>query len=476
MFQSQTGFHFFPPQAMDTVTKNAAERFVDFVSKSPSPYHAVANIKEKLVSQGFEVLKEKDIWNVQPGHSYVVTRNGSSLIAFRVGEKFHAGGPVAIVGAHTDSPCLRIKPISKKTSEGFDQVGVEQYGGLIAHSWFDRDLSVAGRVYVKGPEGQFIPRLLHLNKPLMRVPTLAIHLNRDVNTKFEFNRETEMVPIAGQQHTCSTDPKLQLTEPEFEAVQHVVRRHNKSLIALIASDLGVDPMDIEDFELVLCDHQPATLGGMNEEFIFAPRLDNLTSCFCAAEGIIAAKPAPEGVSMISLFDHEEIGSVSAQGADSSFLPDVLTRLADSEPGALVRMCSRSFLLSSDQAHGVHPNYGRFYESENRPEVNKGPVIKINANQRYATNSRGLVLIKAVAQKAQVPLQLFVVRNDSPCGSTIGPMLSAKLGLRTLDLGNPQLSMHSIRETGGSHDIARLSSLFQGFFDHYVAIDASVECD
>lgn len=461
---------------MDAATKDAAQRFVDFVSKSPSPYHAVANIKSTLVNDGFEVLKEKDVWNLVPGRSYVVTRNGSSLIAFRVGEKFKAGGPVAIVAAHTDLPCLRIKPISKKSSEGFDQVAVEQYGGLIAHLWFDRDLSVAGRVYVKEANGTFSPKLLHLNKPLMRVPTLAIHLNRDVNTKFEFNRETEMVPIAGQQHTCSTDPNLKLTESEFEAVQHVVKRHNKSLIGLIAKELNTDASNIEDFELVLCDHQPATLGGMNEEFIFAPRLDNLTSCFCAAEAIVASCAPEEGILMISLFDHEEIGSVSAQGADSSFLPDVLTRLADSEPGAMVRMCSRSFLLSADQAHGVHPNYGRFYEQENRPQVNGGPVIKINANQRYATNSRGIVLIKAIADKVKVPLQLFVVRNDSPCGSTIGPMLSAKLGLRTLDLGNPQLSMHLIRETGGSHDIARLISLFGGLFGHYVKVDASVECD
>ncbi|SGZ54652.1 CIC11C00000002024 [Sungouiella intermedia] len=464
---------------MDSQTRDSAERFVQFVAKSPTPYHAVANVKEKLVANGFESLKEVDQWSISPGKSYVVTRNGSSLIAFRVGDNYKPGGAVAIVGAHTDSPCLRIKPILKKSGEGFIQVGVEQYGGLIAHLWFDRDLSIAGRVYVRESSGKYVARLLHINKPLMRIPTLAIHLNREVNQKFEFNRETEMVPIAGQEeyrHTCATDPNLKLTELEFQAVKHVVERHNESLVGLIAQELNVQVDQIEDFELLLCDNQPPTLGGMHDEFIFSPRLDNLTSCFAAADGIVAAKPASDAILMISLFDHEEIGSVSAQGADSSFLPDVLNRLVESLPGALPRMCSKSFLLSSDQAHGIHPNYERFYEKANRPHVNGGPVIKINANQRYATNSRGIVIIKAVAEKAKVPLQLFVVRNDSPCGSTIGPMISAKLGLRTLDLGNPQLSMHLIRETGGSHDVIRLSTLFGEFFSSFSVVDSLVECD
>lgn len=461
---------------MDSETREAAEGFVSFVSTSPTPYHAVANIKAKLTANGFTVLKEKDHWKIEPGKAYVVTRNGSSLIAFRTGTDYQAGGPVAIVGAHTDLPCLRLKPISKKAGEGFIQVGVEQYGGLIAHTWFDRDLAVAGRVYVK-EGGRYVPRLVHLRRPLMRIPTLAIHLHREVNTKLEFNKETEFVPIAGQEkYTCKDDPALQLTAREFDAVQHVVERHNESLIAVLAAELGVEPAQIEDFELLLCDYQDAVLGGIHEEFVYGPRQDNLTSCFTAAEALVASQPAPEGVLLISLFDHEEIGSVSAQGADSSFLPDVLGRLADGSSGALARMCSRSFLLSADQAHGVHPNYERFYERANRPHVNAGPVIKINANQRYATNSRGIVLIKAIAEQAQVPLQLFVVRNDSPCGSTIGPMLSAKLGLRTLDLGNPQLSMHLIRETGGAHDVLRLVRLFGAFFAGFAAADASIECD
>lgn len=477
-----------PSTPLHTVSKHtmssleAAQKFVDFVNSSPSPYHAVRSVKSHLVDNGFVTLKEKDQWQIQPNGKYVVTRNASSLIAFKTGANYKPGAPVSIIGAHTDSPCLRIKPVSKKSQEGFIQIGVEQYGGLIAHTWFDRDLSIAGRVYVReivDGEEKYTQKLLHINKPLMRIPTLAIHLNRAVNEKFEFNRETEMVPIAGQEkygHSCKDDPNLQFSSDQFEAVEHVVKRHNESLIQLIAENLHVKVEQIEDFELVLGDHQPATLGGLHDEFIFAPRQDNLTSCFAATEAISRNKPFKEGVQMISLFDHEEIGSVSAQGADSSFLPDVLKRLAAEDNGGLTRMCSQSFLLSADQAHGVHPNYERFYEKANKPHVNGGPVIKINANQRYATNSRGIVLIKAVASRAKIPLQLFVVRNDSPCGSTIGPMISAKLGLRTLDLGNPQLSMHSIRETAGSHDIERLSNLFDGFLNDFVELDESIECD
>jgi len=472
-----------------------AENFVKFVNESPTPYHAVNNVKILLVQAGFTELSERSNWNtkgLKKNGKYFVTRNGSSIIAFTVGGEFAHGNGIAIVGAHTDSPCLRIKPISKKTSEGFIQVGVEQYGGLIAHSWFDRDLSIAGRVYVN-ENGQYVPKLLKINKPLLRIPTLAIHLDREVNTKFEFNKETKLVPIAGQISVdknekatcCADDPNLQLTEEQFESVQNVITRHNKSLIELIAKELNVEVGQIEDFELVLYDHQKSTIGGLNDEFIFSPRLDNLTSCFTATIGLIDSTEnlsSQKGIQLISLFDHEEIGSVSAQGADSTFLPDTIARLTKinydgtGSVDYFHESMARSFLLSSDMAHGVHPNYGDKYEAQNRPQVNLGPVIKINANQRYATNSPGIVLIKKVADKAQVPLQLFVVRNDSPCGSTIGPILSAKLGIRTLDLGNPQLSMHSIRETGGTFDVIRLTTLFKSFFENYVDVDDKILCD
>ncbi|KAI3406780.2 hypothetical protein KGF56_000385 [Candida oxycetoniae] len=499
-----------------TVALKYAQDFVDFVNESPTPYHAVDSVKKMLVNEGFEEIVERNNWSksykLAKNGKYFVTRNGSSIIAFTVGGKYENGNGIAIVGAHTDSPCLRIKPISKRTSEGFITIGVEQYGGLIAHTWFDRDLSVAGRVYVN-EEGQFVPKLLKIDKPLLRIPTLAIHLNREVNTKFEFNKETKLVPIAGQtaldknenengkktaateggnKHSCSDDPNLQMTQEQFESVRNVISRHNKSLIELIAKELNVEPSQIEDFELLLFDHQKSVIGGLNDEFIFSPRLDNLTSCFAATQGLIESVdqlPNEKGIQMISLFDHEEIGSRSSHGADSSFLPDIIQRLAkinfnnvkEKESGSgsvdfFHEIVSKSFLLSSDMAHGIHPNYGEAYESQHRPQVNMGPVIKINANQRYATNSPGIVLIKKVADRAKVPLQLFVVRNDSPCGSTIGPLLSSKLGIRTLDLGNPQLSMHSIRETGGTYDVIKLMDLFKSYFENYVDLDSKILCD
>lgn len=481
---------------MSTENKEALEHaqgFIDFVNASPTPYHAVSLVKNELKLAGFKELHERAQWGeFNLGDKYFVTRNGSSIIAFAIGTEYQANNGIAIVGAHTDSPCLRIKPISKKTSEGFIQVGVEQYGGLIAHSWFDRDLSIAGRVFVQQGD-EYVSKLIKIDKPLLRIPTLAIHLDREVNTKFEFNKETKLVPIAGQvavdknelkqeSKSCADDPELQMTPEQFESVQNVITRHNQSLLELIASDLEVKVNQIEDFELLLYDNQKSTLGGLNDEFIFSARLDNLISCYCATQGIINSKNT-NSISLISLFDHEEIGSVSAQGADSTFLPDIIQRITklDIKPGKssdsykldFHETMSKSFLLSSDMAHGVHPNYGDKYEGQNRPQLNLGPVIKINANQRYATNSPGIVLLKKVANKAQVPLQLFVVRNDSPCGSTIGPILSAKLGIRTLDLGNPQLSMHSIRETGGTFDVIKLTQLFASFFDNYHEIDSKI---
>ncbi|KAG7196207.1 uncharacterized protein KQ657_000220 [Scheffersomyces spartinae] len=470
-----------------------AHEFVDFVNASPTPYHAVKTSKKYLIEAGFIELSEKSSsWDLKAGGKYFVTRNNSSIIAFKINDSFVWGeGGIAIVGAHTDSPCLRIKPISKKELEGFIQIGVEQYGGLIAHSWFDRDLSIAGRVYVNDKEkGVFIPHLIKIDKPLLRIPTLAIHLNRELGTKFEFNKETELLPIAGQSkfgsakakeeegkespHSCADDPELQFTPEQFESVQSVISRHNELLVDLIAQECGVTPDAIEDFELILYDHQKSTLGGLHDEFIFSPRLDNLTSCYCAVKGLVeSTSEGKNSISMISLFDHEEIGSASAQGADSTFLPDIVQRILGDYFHSTV---SRSFLLSSDMAHGVHPNYSSKYEAQNKPQINQGPVIKINANQRYATNSAGIVLLKNVGQKTQVPLQLFVVRNDSPCGSTIGPILAAKLGIRTLDLGNPQLSMHSIRETGGTHDILHLVRLFGGYFSEYSDLQERILVD
>lgn len=283
---------------------------------------------------------------------------------------------------------------------------------------------------------------------------------------------------------------------EFSPLMAITERHHPYLVELIASETGVKPADVLDFEMILFDTQKSSIGGLLDEFIFSARLDNLNSSFCATAGLIesvadsTALDEESSIRLIALFDHEEIGSRSAQGADSDMLPAVIRRLsllpsaANSEvtSTAYEQTLSTSFLVSADMAHAVHPNFSAKYEPDHRPQINKGPVIKINANARYATNSPGIVLLQEVARKAAedggegVPLQLFVVRNDSSCGSTIGPMLSAALGTRTLDLGNPQLSMHSIRETGGTHDVAHSIRLFSSFFQHYSSVSKTIFVD
>jgi aspartyl aminopeptidase len=445
-----------------------------------------------------------------------------------------------MIGAHTDSPCLRLKPVSKKQGDGFIQVGVETYGGGLWHTWFDRDLGLAGRVMVRGANGSVMQKLVHIDKPsksacfdsnemgltlrdsVLRIPTLAIHLDRQET--FSFNKETQLFPIAGLvaaelkkaddlKAGISNKPSDDETQNEsFAPLKAVTQRHHSHLVDLIAADAGAKAEDIMDFELVLYDTQKACLGGLRDEFIFSARLDNLNQTYCATMGLIdsvsksTALGDESSMRLIACFDHEEIGSMTAQGAFSMMLPAILRRLSvlpptafnetDSEKSydktydtesttAYEQTMASSFLLSADMAHSVNPNYSAKYESDHKPEMNKGPVIKVNANARYATNSPGIVLLQEIARTAVkiteedpegVPLQLFVVRNDSSCGSTIGPMLSAHLGARTLDLGNPQLSMHSIRETGGTEDVRHAIRLFSSFFHHYSSLERNILVD
>ncbi|RPA78667.1 aspartyl aminopeptidase [Ascobolus immersus RN42] len=474
-----------------------ANGFLSFVNASPTPFHCVLSAKKKLVEAGFEEIKERDSWakTIKKGGKYYLTRNGSSIVAFAVGKKWQAGNGMALLGAHTDSPALRVKPVSRKFGESgsFLQVGVETYGGGLWHTWFDRDLGLAGRAFVKQADGNVVSKLVHIKKPILRIPTLAIHLDRQ--EKFEFNKETQLFPIAGlasaelnkaAAEESKKDEKAE--EKEFSPLAHITERHHPIVVELIAENAGVKPEDVIDFEMLLFDTQDAVLGGVRDEFIFSPRLDNQMMSYCSTIGLIESLESSNaldnetGIRLISLFDHEEIGSQTAQGADSNLLPAVLRRLSvingegsESSATAYEESLIKSMLWSCDQAHSVHPNYGFKYESSHRPEMNKGPVIKVNANARYATNSPGIVLTQEVAKREKIPLQLFVVRNDSSCGSTIGPMLSAALGARTVDMGNAQLSMHSIRETGGSQDVMHAVKLFKGYFEHYSELEEKIHC-
>lgn len=432
-----------------------------------------------------------------------------------------------MVGVHTDSCTLRLKPVSKKTGAGFLQVGVETYGGGKWHTWFDRDLSIAGRVMVKDGKGNYVQKLVKVERPILRIPTLAIHLERA--SQFDPNTETELFPIAGlvaaelnrtgasegEKKDEEEKPKSEDTASDkpFEPLRAPSERHHPYVLEIIAEHAGVAVEDVVDFELVLYDTQKGCIGGINNELIFAARLDNLGMTHSAVEGLISSVSSPSAldedstIRLISCFDHEEIGSTSAHGAKSNFLPAVLRRLSvlpavhpDSESDksyeihrepedtstAYEQTLATSFLVSADMAHSVHPNYTHKYEADHRPEMNQGTVIKINANQKYTTNAPGMVLLQEVARLAKpsasstasvgVPLQLFVVRNDSSCGSTIGPMLSSALGTRTIDVGNAQLSMHSIRETSGVYDVEYATRLFSSFFEHFGELESKIIVD
>lgn len=362
-----------------------------------------------------------------------------------------------------------------------------------------------------------IPDLAFSMKKVLRIPTLAIHLERSQD--FAFNTETQLFPIAGLvaaelNRTAGGDSRVDESqnskESDISPLKAVTERHQPYLVQLIAAEAKAEPADIIDFEIILFDTQKPCLGGLLDEFIFSPRLDNLNSSYCAIAGLIHSVSEPSAlenessIRLVALFDHEEVGSLSAQGAHSNMLPALIRRFAvlpsssfeesSSEKSyhkvasetelatAYEQSLSASFLLSADMAHSVHPNYAGKYEAEHKPEMNKGPVLKVNAQARYATNAPGIALIHEVARKAGenggeiVPLQLFVVRNDSPCGGTIGPMLAAALGTRTLDLGNPQLSMHSIRETGGTYDVGHAVRLFTSFFVHYSDLSPTILVD
>ncbi|KAF8842253.1 peptidase M18, aminopeptidase I [Paxillus ammoniavirescens] len=454
----------------------AAKRFVTFINASPTPFHAIQNAATRLEAAGFRKIKETDDWErgLQPQGKYYFTRNQSSLLAFTIPPNWKPGVGVSIVATHVDSPNLRVRPVSKKSNLGYLQVGVETYGGGIWHSWFDRDLSLAGRVVVTKQDGSFQSKLIKVDRPLLRIPTLAIHLDRDVNTSFKFNQETEFVPIVGLIDSQLNAETKNLGNSSASSIQD---NHHPALLSVLANELSVAPEEIHDFELHLYDTQPSVLGGINNEFIFSPRLDNMFSSFCAVEAIADHAERSnfghlEGnVNCIALFNHEEIGSVSTTGAESSLIPSLLQRLSPT-PALHSQSVARSFLVSADMGHAVHPNYASKHEENHRPHINGGMIIKTNAKQKYASDAIGTFLFKKLVELKGGKVQEFEVRNDIACGSTVGPMLS-KIGLRTVDVGNAMLSMHSIRETGGSQDVQHAIDAFSSLFEGFAELDKAL---
>lgn len=423
-----------------------------------------------LQGAGFAKLAESAEWALERGKSYFVTRNDSSVIAFSVGGAYEAGCGVSMIGCHTDSPCLKLKVESNAAKGAYLSLGVEVYGGPILHTWFDRDLGLAGRVVARTADGALATHKVLIRRPILRVPTLAIHLDRSVNESFTFNKESDLAPV------FASAAKAALCNP----AEPVRNGHPAMLLQLLGRELGVSADDIVDFDLVCFDVQPASLGGVAEEFIFAPRLDNLGMSFCATEALVAscASLATErNVRLIALFDNEEVGSETAHGANSSYLQRIVARvlqsLSPAEASVVDRAMARSFFISADMAHAVHPNQPGKHGATGAPLLNRGPVIKSNAQQRYATTAVSAAVLRDIGRTAGVPLQAFSARNDCPCGSTVGPMTSALLGVRTVDMGNPMLSMHSAREMCGVDDVALAIKLFCAFFDCFAALEAAM---
>jgi len=443
-----------------------AKEFIDFVNNSPSPFHAVATSKRMLLEAGFQQINEREQSNLEMRGKYFFTRNQTTLVAFYFGGNYQHGNAITMIGAHTDSPNFLIKPNFSTEMEGYHQLKVEPYGGGLWTTWFDRDLTIAGRVIVRTSSG-FEGRLVHVKRPILRIPTLAIHLDRESGSRLEINKQEHLVPI------IATAIKSKL-EKQTNSSQVIEK--------LLSKELNCSVESICDFELSVCDSQKAEIGGMFEEFIFSQKLDNLVMSFCGLKALLRAvsndqgkeSDAAKNVFSLLLFDHEEVGSESAFGAGSPIASELI-RLCSREP-FIERTLRRSFLVSADMAHAVHPNYRGKHDENHKPILHQGPVIKRNANQRYATSAEGALVIRELARRNSIPIQDFVVRTDSLCGSTIGPILSANTGIRTVDVGNPQLSMHSIREMCGTSDITHAVNLFTAFYEQFPALDDSIKID
>ncbi|HEY7774430.1 MAG TPA: M18 family aminopeptidase [Marinagarivorans sp.] len=419
-------------------------QLLDYISSSPTPFHAVANGVDWLEDAGFQRLQESEAWALEVGKKYFVTRRDSSLIAFTVGARPVLDTGVRILGAHTDSPCLKVKPQPDVKKQGYHQVGVEVYGGVLLAPWFDRDLSIAGRVSVLNEQQVLEHHLIDLKRPVATIPSLAIHLDRTANNDRSINPQEQMLPVLWQTGLDGID--------SF-----------RDWLAGYLAGQGKAVAEVLDFDLSFYDVQSGATLGVCDEFLACARLDNLLSCFVALQSLVASDN--EVTNIVVLNDHEEVGSASTAGAAGNLLTRVLDRLVP-ELQARHRVESQSLMLSVDNAHGIHPNFAARHDANHGPKLNDGPVLKFDANQSYASQSVIASQVKLMARKANVPLQSYVTRADMRCGSTIGPITATKTGIETLDIGVPTFGMHSIRELAGAKDPELLYKLLTEFLNYY----------
>ena len=417
-----------------------------FLDASPTPFHAVRCMSELLAKSGFTELNESDNWTLKTGDKHFLSRNGSSIIAFTVGSSPLTTAGLRMTGAHTDSPCLMVKPQPEIAVKGYLQLGVEVYGGALLNPWFDRDLSIAGRLVYRNKRQQLKQTLVDFKRPVAIIPSLAIHLDRKANSDRTVNAQTDLPPL------------LMMTDKA------------ESFRELLADEFLLDGEEVLDYEMCLYDTQGAAMLGINNELLASARLDNLLSCFVTTQALIQADAT--NTCLMVCNDHEEVGSVSAVGADGPFLEAVVARLTESDERNAV--IDKSLMISCDNAHAVHPNYPSTHDSLHSPRLNGGPVIKVNVKQRYATTSLTASLFRQLCADVDVPVQSFVSRSDTACGSTVGPITAARLGVATLDVGIPQLAMHSCREVTGSQDAARLTDVLTAFFNRSSSLSIEVE--
>jgi aspartyl aminopeptidase len=426
--------------------------FVDgllsFIQASPTPFHAVEQMAGQLRDSGFKQLKESDAWEIKTPGKYYVTRNDSSIVAFNLGCNPTEHG-FRMVGAHTDSPCLKVKPNPEIVKHSYLQLGVEVYGGVLLSTWFDRDLSLAGRVNYVNTKGEVGSVLIDFKEPVAIIPSLAIHLNPEVNKKQRINKQQHIPPVLMKLPDESLNDASR--HPDFREMllSIVLKQHPDSAAEKVL-----------DYELAFYDTQAPSVVGLHKDFIASARLDNLLSCYTGLASLLQA--GSDQNCLLVCNDHEEVGSLSAAGAQGPFLRSVLERLCLSAEN-LARTIDQSMLISTDNAHGIHPNYAAKHDPNHGPILNQGPVIKMNANQRYASNSETSAAFRYLCEEADVPVQSFVMRNDMACGSTIGPITAGEVGVRTLDVGVPTFAMHSIRELAGRWDAFYLYRVLREYF-------------
>jgi aspartyl aminopeptidase len=424
-----------------------AEDLIDFIYGSPSAFHAVDNIKNILNKKGFIELNEGDRWEIQKGGRYFVSRNDSAIISFTVGNGIVAKKGFKIIGAHTDSPSFRIKPSPEIKSEGkYMKLNTEVYGGPILNTWMDRPLSLAGRVTVKGDNILFPnTMLINIKKPILIIPNLAIHMNRNINKGVELNKQIDLLPLMSMVNTSLEKDNI--------------------LIKTIAKELEIKESDILDFDLYLYEFQKGNIIGLNNEFVSCSRLDDLEMLHAGLYSFVNSN-ITDSTNVLVCFDNEEVGSETKQGADSEFLANVLERIVlcfGGDRQDYFRALNKSFMISADSAHAVHPNKGEKSDPTNRPIINEGPVIKVSSQQKYTSDSNSIGVYEEICRQCSVPVQKFVNRSDEVGGSTIGPISSSHISIRSVDIGTPLLAMHSIRELCGVLDHYYVEKTFEEFY-------------